>query len=189
VSSEILETAQIPTTSLVNEYFATVHPWLPIINQEHFRSRLSLWPQSGDVGLATLLLAFYVVTRNPCTNGDHSMRSLSYQTVKQIFVLQASAGGTLELLRAGLIIAYYECGHGLPREAYITLATCVAIAQPLGLEFEDMNDQPGLDAERSACRWAILFLDRYATSATPPMLLLREAPEPQHYRASILPSH
>ncbi len=76
-------------------------------------------------------------------------------------MLQAAGDATLELLQAGLLITYYACGHGLPREAHMTLATCVGIAQLIGLDFEVMKDLSGLDGERSACWLAIVLLDRF----------------------------
>ena len=48
-------------------------------------------------------------------------------------MFQVAGKVMLELLQASLLITYYACGHGLPREAHATLATCVAIAQLMGL--------------------------------------------------------
>ncbi|KAF2194385.1 hypothetical protein K469DRAFT_650145 [Zopfia rhizophila CBS 207.26] len=157
---EFFDTARITIKDIVDDYCATIHPWLPIIDQEQLRTRLGSWPQSGDAELATLIWALYLVTRRPCVNNGHSMRNLSYQTLGQIFMLRATAGATLELLQAGLLITYYACGHGLPRDAYMTLATCVTIARLMGFDFEDTNDPPGLDSQHSVCRWAIVLLDR-----------------------------
>lgn len=78
-------------------------------------------------------------------------------------MLQASGDVTLALLQAGLIVTYYACGHGLLRDAHLILATCLAIAQLIGLDFEEMSDPCDLDKERSACRWAIILLDRFVT--------------------------
>lgn len=81
-------------------------------------------------------------------------------------MLQASGEVTLELLQTGLLITYYACGHGLPREAHLTLATCVAIAQQMGcdFDFEEMSDLSDLHSERSVCRWAIVLLDRFVNT-------------------------
>jgi hypothetical protein len=158
--SEIFKSAEMTITGLLDDYFATIHRHLPILNQENFRSRLVLWPQSGNAGLAILLWALYHVTRRPCPDDDHPMHNLSYRTNKQVFMLQISAGTTLELLQGGLLIAYYECGHGLPQEAHITLANCVTIARLMGLDFEEIGGGPCL-TEFSACWWAIVLLDRY----------------------------
>lgn len=158
--SSILEAAQITIRSLIDEYFATIHTWFPIINETQLRSQILLWPETNDATLATLMWSFYLITRRPCTD-DHSINNLLYRTTKQIFMLQASGDATLELLQAGLIITYYACGHGLRRDAHMTLATCFAMAQLLDLEFEGMSNSSELDNESSPCRWAIILLDRF----------------------------
>lgn len=89
------------------------------------------------------------------------MKNLAYQTLKQIFMLQATAGATLELLQVGIITAYYACGHGFSQDAHRILATCVTMARLMGFDFEDTNDPPCLDSQLSVCRWAIVLLDRY----------------------------
>ncbi|KAL9087669.1 MAG: hypothetical protein Q9165_006593 [Trypethelium subeluteriae] len=83
-----------------------------------------------------------------------------YQTVRQMVMLRASDSGTLELLQAGLLVAYYACGHGLPRDAHMTLATCTALARLMGYDFEDMDEPVGLDKQHLICRRAIVLLDR-----------------------------
>jgi hypothetical protein len=156
----LFEAAQVTGARLMDEYFATIHPWLPIIDQESFCSRLLLWPQTSDVVLATLMWCFFLITKRPCLNDGHSMNNLMYQTARQMFMVQVSGEVTLPLLQAGLLITYYACGHGMPREAHVTLATCVAIAQLMGIDLEDMTDLSGPHDERSACQRAIVLLDR-----------------------------
>lgn len=157
----IFDAAQITTANLLNEYFATIHPWLPVIDQEDFRSRLLLWPQTGDAAFSTLLLSIFLVTRRPCLNEQHPMNNLIYRTSTQLFMLQAFGAAALELLQAGLVVTYYACGHGIPREAHVTLMTCLAIAQLIGVDFEEMGDLSVPRDERSACRWAMVLLDRF----------------------------
>ncbi|KAE9375214.1 hypothetical protein N431DRAFT_463313 [Stipitochalara longipes BDJ] len=172
--NRILEAAKITATSLMDEYFATIHTWLPIIDKDQFRSRLLSWPETGDAALSTLMWSFHLITRRPCADNHHSINNLLYRTTKQIFMLQASGDATLELLQAGLIVTYYACGHGLLQDAHVTLATCLAIAQLIGLDFEGMSDPSELDNERSACWWAIILLDRTKalSSLTNPMPLV-----------------
>lgn len=173
--NNILKAAQIIAESLVDEYFATIHTWLPIINENRFRSRGSSTPENEDAGLAILIWSFFLVTQRPCkdNNHDHSMNNLLYQTTKQIFMLQVSKDGNLELLQAGLIITYYACGHGLLRDAHLILTICLAIAQQIGVDFETMSLSEcacELEDERSACRGAIILLDRSVTIYPPSQL-------------------
>lgn len=159
--SHILDGAQIAANDLVEEYFATIHPWFPIIDQDRLRSRLRSWPQPGDAALATVMWSIFLVTRRPCVDDSHSASNLLYRTTKQMFMLRAAGKPTLELLQAGLLITYYACGHGFPQEAYMILSTCVAIARLVGLDFEATKKQTELDIECSACQWAIILLDRF----------------------------
>jgi hypothetical protein len=162
--SNILDSTKITATDLMEEYFATIHPWFPIIDQHRFRSRLRSWSQPGDAALATVVSSIFLVTRRPCIDDDHSTGNLLYQTTKQMFMLRAAGKPTLELLQAGLLVTYYACGHGFPQEAYMILSTCVAIAQLMGLDFDATRKHSELDSECSACQWAIILLDRFVNS-------------------------
>lgn len=157
----LLENAQITLANLMDEYFATIHSWFPIIDEHRFRSRLRSWPQPGDPALATVMWSIFLITRRPCIDNNHSTNTLLYQTTKQMFMLKAAGKPTLELLQAGLLITYYACGHGLPQEAYMILSTCAAIAKMMGLDPEATNKQSGFDSEHAACRWAVVLLDRF----------------------------
>lgn len=161
--SNILKLAQLTERSLMDEYFSTVHIWLPIVGEERFRRRVNPLPQVDNTSLATLLLSLFLLTRRPCSDDEHPMRNLLYQTTKQLFMIQASGDATLGLLQAGLILTYYACGHGLPREARMILSTCLAIAQLMGMDFENFSGNPDLGNESSSCCWAIVLLDRFVS--------------------------
>lgn len=92
------------------------------------------------------------------------MRSLTYKTIKQSFMLRVSDEAALETLHAGLMISYHECGHGLSVEAHITLMNCIAIARLIGIKFGETIPEEESTPERSACRWAVVLLDRFADS-------------------------
>lgn len=108
-----------------------------------------------------MVWAVYLATRRPCIADSHSMHNMIYETARQMFMLRASGSATLELLQAGLLITYYACGHGLPRDAHMTLATCLTLARLMGFDFEEMKDRASPDDQHSVCRWAIVLLDRY----------------------------
>jgi hypothetical protein len=101
-------------------------------------------------------------------------------------MVQATGHVTLELLQAGLIIVYYACGHGLLLDAHVILSTCLAVAQLMGLDFEEISDPSELENELSACKWAIILLDRYTTKKPLPPPDLNIATEQRLYR--VLPN-
>ncbi len=158
----VLEEAGTTPRALLEEYSATIHPWLPIIDQDRFRSRLTNWTERREPEVTILIWALYLVAMRPCTTLLHSMQTLVYRTVRQMFTLQASEILVLETLQSGLLIAYYACGHGFSRDAHITLATCVTQARLMGLTLHEIRVGPSADTELSACKWAIVLIDRYA---------------------------
>lgn len=165
IVDEILHIAQTTIGSMLGDFLATIHRWLPVVDQEQLLYQLDPWPKANNAHLPLLVLAIFVVTRRPCVEASHSMNSQVYQTVRQLFAIQTSRETSLEMLQAGLLITYYAIGHGMPRDAHITLTTCVAIARLIGVDFDAEVDQPGLGRELSACRWAAVLLDRYAESS------------------------
>src|ERR1700761_7235796 len=52
--NEIFQIVPITITHLLDDYFASIHVWLPIVDEGQLRSRLSSWPQSSDSRLAIL---------------------------------------------------------------------------------------------------------------------------------------
>lgn len=164
---DILETAQTSVASLIRTYQASVHVRFPIIKTGKLCFDQHPHALSGTPDTPILILALCLVTRVPCGHEDHSMRDLTYRTFKQCFMLQTANPGSLMSLQAGLLLAYYECGHGLLREAHVTLAACIAIARLLGMRFDglDEDDEPG--SEYCACRWGIVLLDRFVLLLLP----------------------
>ncbi|KAF2865057.1 hypothetical protein BDV95DRAFT_266436 [Massariosphaeria phaeospora] len=163
--AEVFESARLTPTSLASDYTKTIHTRLPIVDPDELISKLGSWPapQTGDADLAALLWALYLVTRRPCADAAHSTRSVLYRSVRQMFMLRVSGGVTIELLQAGLLITYYACGHGLPQDAHLILATCATMARLMGFDFDAMDSSGALNDQRSACRWAIVLLDRFAS--------------------------
>lgn len=159
---EFLLTVGVTTTSLADEYFATVHHGMPIVEESKFRSQMASWPQVRDCHTDTLILAIFLITRIPCSCDDHLVSSNIYWVARQMFLSQASESPTLELLQAGLLISYFSCGHGMLKDANITVSTCVTVGKLMSLDLTDTYDLAGPDRRFSTCRWAIILIDRYA---------------------------
>ncbi|KAF2802049.1 uncharacterized protein BDZ99DRAFT_577032 [Mytilinidion resinicola] len=156
---DFLDASRISLLDLADEYFATVHRWLPIINGSSFYRRIhsSRWP--NDDQFALLVYSIFLVTRLPCASGRHSMRTQLYRILSRVFVMQASENATLELLQTGLLIAVYSCGHGMAREAFMILSTCAAVVRLLEAEKSLDNCGNYQDAELEACWGALALLD------------------------------
>jgi hypothetical protein len=103
----------------------------------------------------------FLVTKRPFGNSDYLKTSVLYMTIKQIHtILQTSGEAHLELIQAIMIIAIYECSHGMARQAHVTLGACVALTNLLDID-ELQNPARQIIEERlNPLHVAILVLDR-----------------------------
>ena len=163
LTTKILEDVEVMAMDLKDDYCASIHPWLPIVDPEQICSHVASLPQCGHAESGMPVWALYLVTQRACKAYGHDMRSTLYQTVKQVFILVASEDATLQRIQAGLLITYYACGQRLPRDAHMILAICVAMARLMGINFEQITDTAGLDKQHAICRWAIVILDTCVT--------------------------
>jgi hypothetical protein len=160
LTSEILQYVHVTPLELLDDYCANIHPGIPLLDSTSLRHRLTSWHHRLEDNLALLVLALLLVTRRPCIEG-HPMNSLLYKTIKNGFLLHSSIYPSLETNQSGLLIAYYACGHALPRDAHMVLATCVTVARLLGMDFGDMVAVSDSHDQMSACKWAMVLLDRF----------------------------
>ncbi|KAF3357457.1 60S ribosomal protein L38 [Verticillium dahliae VDG1] len=129
VLAQLGEPAEIQQT--INEYFVTIHLWLPIISKSRMQNGHSLLEGGSD--LAMLFLAVKLVTTVPIPSvaaADHYI----YLTAKR-FVLSLEHGGvpSIMVLQSMVLIAIYEYSHGIYPAAWTTIGGCARYADFLGL--------------------------------------------------------
>ncbi|CAH0022422.1 unnamed protein product [Clonostachys rhizophaga] len=146
---------------IVRRYYAEVHSWFPIIQEdvEHFLSS-TIPTNLGDHG--HLLLSMYLASHPLCEHMNHVADSPLYLITRQMFlVMQALSTMSIRLLQSGLLIAVYEFGHGLTKKAQHTVSSCLAIYR--SLVASQCDQEPSSDKDMSgikACWQSIILLDR-----------------------------
>ncbi|CAG9983810.1 unnamed protein product [Clonostachys byssicola] len=145
---------------VVRRYYANIHPWFPIIQEDLHYFLSSTITSLGNHG--HLLLSMYLASHPLCEHVSEVAHNPLYLTTKQMFLaMQTSSIGSIRLLESGLLIAVYEFGHGLTEKAHHTASSCLAIYRNLvetqfGREPSSTEDL----AEIRTCWQAIVLLDR-----------------------------
>ncbi|KAL0935125.1 fungal specific transcription factor domain-containing protein [Colletotrichum truncatum] len=150
----------------IGAYFATIHPWLPIISKK--RMQMGVILSQGGPDPAMLSLAMVLMTTHP-TQGLSCAQMPKYRSAKRFVSLLEHSGATsLMVLQSMVLIAYFEYAHGIYPAAWITIGSCVRYADFLGLPgFHEGNillSSPTTWTEleeRKRTWWAILILDRF----------------------------
>ncbi|KAM0335376.1 hypothetical protein ACHAQA_000421 [Verticillium albo-atrum] len=201
VLAQLGETAEIQHA--INEYFVTIHTWLPIISKSRMQNGHSLLEGGSD--LAMLFLAVKLVTTIPLPSiaaADHYI----YLSAKR-FVLSLEHGGTpsIMVLQSMVLIAIYEYSHGIYPAAWTTIGACARYADFLGLpnvqessillnnvvrhpDFPQyaafVMDLNGIEQttwveleERRRTWWAIVVLDRIICLGNQKKCILPDPPE------------
>lgn len=159
---KILDAFDVDIPNLLDSYFASVHRWVPVIEEEHIRHKCASLETSNHGDIARLLLAFYIVIQFPCNHGGHSMNTRLYRTMKRLFIIDQSSPGIkdLDLLQYGILLGAYECSQGL-ESAYTTLTLCTSLARMIEIQSYESS---GLDSRHSEemglCGYALVILDR-----------------------------
>lgn len=117
----------------INEFFETVHTWLPIVSKKRLNRNMlnPMWEAGPD--LALLFLCMKLTSSRPHEGMDHAHNPL-YTTAKR-FIALLEAGGmvSLTMLQAYLLIAIYEMGHSIYPAAWMTVGSSIRYGQLLGL--------------------------------------------------------
>ena len=126
----------------INEFFETVHTWLPIVSKKRLNRNMlnPMWEAGPD--LALLFLCMKMANSRSHEGMDHSQNPV-YTTAKR-FVALLEAGGmvSLTMLQAYLLIATYEMGHSIYPAAWMTVGSSIRYGQLLGLH--DLERGPRL---------------------------------------------
>ncbi|KAL2793291.1 fungal-specific transcription factor domain-containing protein [Aspergillus keveii] len=157
-----------------DEFFETVHPWMPIISKARFHDvylRDSANHNTADIAL--LLLAIRLIISNQTQD-----RKLGIYDWIKYFYQKVEGSGTpsILVLQANIFIALYELGHGLYPNAYMTIGACARYLYVLGINgtsSRKVNMNPPRPTsmieveERRRAWWAVVILDRFVSIAAP----------------------
>ncbi|KAJ0416860.1 hypothetical protein BJY00DRAFT_325886 [Aspergillus carlsbadensis] len=158
---------------MTNEFFTTVHLWMPIISNQRFRDVCLRYDFQTRPDAVLLLLAMRLVVKTPVQDprlGDYDRVKRFHQRVEE------SAALSVRVLQANIFIALYELGHGLYPSAYMTIGACARYMYALGINgtsSRNVNMNPPRPMslvdieERRRAWWAVVILDRFVSIASP----------------------
>ncbi|CAH0025139.1 unnamed protein product [Clonostachys rhizophaga] len=161
---------------IIDRYIQTVQRWLPILSKEALEHAAKephdQYLSCLDTHACLLFLTMRLVSQGRCSSFIHDAGENSlYLTTRTLFILfQDERQWPLSLLQAGILIATYECGHGLARQSYLTLSSCVAMARLLRID-QDLASQLNVGPEdapdpKVLCWSAIVIIDRLIALAS-----------------------
>jgi hypothetical protein len=120
----------------LDSYFGNIHPWLPIIHEQTFRTRTFHLGTSPEAEVALIFLAMLLLLETQ--RQDIGKESQLYNLSRYLFsFLQMSRSPSLELVQAGLLLAVYELGSGRSQAASLTIGTCARVGYVLRLNVDD----------------------------------------------------
>ncbi|KAJ5139684.1 hypothetical protein N7448_003092 [Penicillium atrosanguineum] len=163
---------------LIDEYFAGIHIFAPIIHEPSFRNKYSTRQDSPDrswLALLNMVLALGSVTSSA---GDSTDDYQYYLLANQYLSLASLGSGRLETLQALMLMGgQYLHFRNQPHMASAIIGACYRIASSLGLHLrgsEDIEGRINLQGEvKRRNWWSIYVLDTWGsmTLGRPPVPL------------------
>lgn len=134
----ILEEKSTTARQVGENYFDSIHTFLPIVSRERMDKRtLEAQSLEANSGFMTLILSILLLMEQPA-DGFVTSRTFSFPELYRVCKYHYSLFSSLnepcvELIQSGLLIALYEHGHCLAHQAYLTIGTCARMASAIGL--------------------------------------------------------
>ncbi|KAJ5606085.1 C6 transcription factor [Penicillium lagena] len=124
-------------------YFATIHLWFPVIQEQIFRRRLSQLQHTPRAETALLFLTVsLIMTGETGINGGDDYQSQLYYLCRYLFsFLQSVRPPSLELVQVGLLLVLYELGSARFQAASLNIGTCARLGYVLKLNTDPQEGQ------------------------------------------------
>ncbi|KZL65071.1 C6 transcription factor [Colletotrichum tofieldiae] len=171
--------------SLVEIYFANIHPWIPMLHVRQFRERMR--DQAQRPQLSTIFHAMVSLcarfSQDPRL-GPPEEKSRYAKRCRQFVILNSMESFSVENLQALTIIAFDTIGSGRGPSAWSVVGSMTRTVEQLQLSVEDEDQPPAAKhlikrmAFLSPCRnwsereerrrvfWNIFLMDRFCSIAT-----------------------
>lgn len=161
---EILDHADVDMAVVLAEFGPCISQWCPIIPQDLLdrcaNDLVMQTPRPERVNYPLILLCLWLVTRRTCGNTDHIRKCELYRTLKLLLaVLQSRPELELGGVQVGMLIAVYEVGHGMQRQAVQTIASCASLLKLLESDARKNNIEEAI-ALTEWLQVSMLMLDR-----------------------------
>lgn len=143
-------------------FFNNICCRLPLVNRRQYFSRLNSMRSSPNAHFSLLVLCMALVTRPALKSKEGNPPGNLYYTAKSFHSVLSSTGNTsLELLQAGLLIAFYEYCQALFEAARLSIWACAIMGSSIGIERtlkENLFDGTVEKAEVARCVWWGTFI-------------------------------
>ncbi|KAH8811248.1 hypothetical protein F5884DRAFT_897708 [Xylogone sp. PMI_703] len=164
-----------------SQYFNIIHEGIPIISKKRFHAQ-QLNPLSEPrADVALLALCMKLILWAPSTI-EESPETTLYSAAKSFHSeLQAAGVSSIQVLQAGIIIAYYELGHSIYPAAYMTIGACARYGSAFGFDGKGTSMTSSHDwidiEERKRAWWTLMILDRLVTLGDPKRTMAIQDPD------------
>jgi len=165
---------------MIEMFFNSNHTWVPIVHQDSFREYSNTTRTDISRGHTALILSMCLMTR-PFMDGEiqDPLRIALYKALRRLFWDPESvAQPTLPLIQSGVLLSHYEYGQATSDAAYMTICTCLSMAQVISLcKALPGDEQMRLLLPRSwhpqheglRTWWAMLTHERFVKNRLPPL--------------------
>ncbi|KAI9735800.1 MAG: hypothetical protein M1834_001264 [Cirrosporium novae-zelandiae] len=162
--------------TLVDAYFANVHPFIPMVDEQQFRMTYLVNERRDPPWLALLNMVFAMgtIAASTCENNSHI---IFYNKAKQYLDLNTFGSGHIEALQAlGLMGGFYLHYESRPNMANAIMGAAIRMALALGLHREysgtpapatpssSLSSQPIPAEIRRRTWWSLFCLDTWAST-------------------------
>ncbi|KAJ3545293.1 hypothetical protein NM208_g2583 [Fusarium decemcellulare] len=148
--------------SLVEIYFHKVHPWIPMLHVQRFRTYLS--SPSDRARVSTILHAIVSLcvrfSDDPRLHGD--VRSRYALRCRQTVILESMESFSVENLQALIICAFDTIGGGRGPSAWSIVGSMTRTVEQLRLSIEEDDDKLHSSTSRALIK-RVAFLPRAST--------------------------
>lgn len=176
--------------SLIEIYFETVHPWIPMLHVRQFRASLSSPSQRRRMttilhAIVSLCIRF---SRDPRLDENPELRTTYASRSRQAVILQSMESFSVENLQALIICAFDTIGSGRGPSAWSIVGSMTRTVEQLRLSVEDEDHQhPSSSSSRTLIRrmafltpstswreveerrrvfWNVFLMDRFCSITT-----------------------
>jgi hypothetical protein len=147
--------------AIANEYFSTIHGWMPIVSRTRLYGSLVDPSQHTDPDVILVLLGMKLITSRPI---DRNLHSKLYTLMKESLLNMEMMGYiSVYTIQSAILTGLYEMGHAIYPAALTTISACARYAMALGITqaFPIHGSRWIEQEERNRIWWAVLMLDRY----------------------------
>ncbi|KAI1774490.1 hypothetical protein F4818DRAFT_63833 [Hypoxylon cercidicola] len=156
------------TYGVHEQYFSTVHQWLPILSKKRVRRSMSESGLALDNPSQLLFLCMKLVSE-PLLPGVSGRANGTYSSALEVlFKVENAYLPCIQFLQSVILLSVYEIGHGIYPAAYLHIGHASRLCVMMGFHdrkhaaqlFKDTITWTAREEERRAW-WAVLCLDRF----------------------------